>query len=369
MATFVDEVTLLAKAGDGGNGIVAWRREAHVAKGGPAGGDGGDGGDVIFVADKNSHSLLDFKYEPHLRARNGAPGRGKMQAGEHGEDAVAKVPVGTQIYDADSGELLADLTHDGERVVICKGGNGGFGNSNFATPSRQAPDFAKPGLPGEEKRLRLSLKLMADVGLLGFPNAGKSTFLSRISAARPKIADYPFTTLIPQLGVVEVEAGRTIVVADIPGLIEGAAEGAGLGVQFLKHLERVRVLCHLVEVPLEMADGWEDEDAPHHKTRGPVDLVKRYEALRKELEAYSADLAAVPEIVVINKVDIIDDAREHPQVKKLGKHLAKKKVPLMFMSGVSGAGVRDVVFALGERVREVRGDSSEPEFNPFARVR
>jgi GTP-binding protein len=368
MATFVDEVTLLAKAGDGGNGIVAWRREAHVAKGGPAGGDGGDGGDVVLVADKNVHSLLDFKYEPHLRAKNGAPGRGKMQAGERGADAVAKVPIGTQVFDDDTGELIADLTHDGERIVICRGGSGGFGNSNFATPSRQAPDFAKPGLPGEEKRLRLSLKLMADVGLLGFPNAGKSTFLSRISAARPKIADYPFTTLVPQLGVVQVEPGRTIVVADVPGLIEGAAEGAGLGVRFLKHLERVRVLCHLIEIPLEIAEGY--DEIAHHKTRGPVDLVKRYQALRRELAEYSEQLAALPEIVVVNKTDVAgDDVRSHPQVKKLKRHLDKKGVALMFMSAVAGEGVRDVVFALAERVREVRGPSPPEIFNPFARVR
>lgn len=370
MSTFVDEVILQAKAGDGGNGIVAWRREAHVPLGGPAGGDGGDGGDVVILADEGVHSLLDFQYNPHLRARNGGPGRGKKQAGESAESVVAKVPIGTQVFDDDTGELLTDLTHHGQRVVICKGGSGGFGNARFATPSRQAPEFAKPGLAGEERRLRLSLKLMADVGLLGFPNAGKSTFLSRVSAARPKIASYPFTTLVPQLGVVRVEDGSTFVMADVPGLIEGAAEGAGLGVRFLKHLERVRVLCHLVEVPLEVAEGAAWDEASQHKTRGPLDLVERYEALRKELEQFNPALAAVPEVVVVNKVDLVEgDAVRHPQVKKLRRYLEKSGVPLLFMSGASGTGLRDVVFALNDRVKSARGPQHEPAFNPFARVR
>jgi GTP-binding protein len=375
MSNFVDEVTLHAKAGDGGNGIVAWRREAHVPLGGPAGGDGGDGGDVVIVADEGVHSLLDFKYNPHLHARNGGPGRGKKQAGESQEPVVAKVPIGTQVFDDDTGELLADLTQHGQRVVVCKGGSGGFGNARFATASRQAPEFAKPGLPGEERNLRLSLKLMADVGLLGFPNAGKSTFLSRVSAARPKIASYPFTTLVPQLGVVKVEDGSTFILADVPGLIEGASEGAGLGVQFLKHLERVRVLCHLVEVPLELVEGpaWEgfdDAEDRTHKTRGPVDLVERYRALRHELENFSADLAAVPEIVVVNKTDLVDgDPQKHPQVKKLRKLLDKKGVPLLFMSGATGGGLREVIFALSKQVKQARGPVEKPAFNPFARVR
>ncbi len=359
MATFIDEVTLAAKAGDGGNGIVAWRREAHVPMGGPAGGDGGDGGDVIIVADRGVHSLLDYKYQPHLHARNGAPGRGKKQAGEHGSDAVAKVPVGTQVIDADSGEVLADLIEHGQQCIACKGGNGGFGNSRFATPSRQGPDFAKPGLPGEERRLKLSLKLMADVGLLGFPNAGKSTMLSRISAARPKIASYPFTTLVPQLGVVRVDEQHTMVVADIPGVIEGAHEGAGLGIRFLKHLERVRVLCHLIEAPLP-----DLEEEP--------DLVQRYQALRRELAAFSAHLAELPEVVVLNKGDLLTD-REAPPVTRLAKHLAAQGVPLHVMSGVSGEGTREVVFALfrvvASEVRRDRGPPRVAPFSPFARVR
>ncbi len=381
--TFIDEVLLHAKAGDGGNGAVAWRREAHVPKGGPAGGDGGDGGDVVLVAESGIHSLLDFKYNPHLHAKNGGQGRGKKQAGQFGAPAIAKVPIGTQVFDVDTRELLADLTDHGERVVVCKGGSGGFGNSRFATPSRQAPEFAKPGLAGEERRLRLELKLMADVGLLGFPNAGKSTFLSRVSAARPRIAAYPFTTLVPQLGVVRVDGdkpgGRTFVVADIPGLIEGAADGAGLGVQFLKHLERVRVLLHLVEVPLEIAASttaaWDDDESggSHHKTRGPVDLVERYEALRNELKHFNEDLASVPEIVAINKIDLVgtgaDDAKKLDDVKKLTKHLAKKGITLHFVSGASGQGLRELVFTLSNHVDLVRGPVVKAPFNPFARAR
>ena len=352
---FIDEVTLAAKAGDGGNGIVAWRREAHVPMGGPAGGDGGDGGDVVIVADEGVHSLLDYKYQPHLRAKNGAPGRGKRQAGEHGADVIAKVPIGTQLIDADTGEQLADLTEHGQVCVVCKGGNGGFGNQHFATPSRQGPDFAKPGLPGEQRRLTLSLRLMADVGLLGFPNAGKSTLLSRISAARPKIGNYPFTTLVPQLGVARVDAGHSMVVADIPGLIEGAHQGAGLGIQFLKHLERVRVLAHLIEAPLPELE----EDA---------NLVARYRALREELLAYSTRLAELPEVVVLNKVDLLAD-RAAPAVERLLKHLDKLGVPLLFMSGVSGEGTREVVLALWREVRRDRGPVAKVAFSPFARIR
>ncbi len=355
MSSFIDEVTLQAKAGDGGNGIVAWRREAHVPMGGPAGGDGGDGGDVVIVADEGVHSLLDYKYQPHLRAKNGAPGRGKNQTGEHGADVVAKVPVGTQVIDAGTGAVLADLTEHGQVCVACQGGNGGFGNQHFATPSRQGPDFAKPGLPGEERRLTLSLKLMADVGLLGFPNAGKSTLLSRISAARPKIASYPFTTLVPQLGVVKVDGAHTMVVADIPGLIEGAHQGAGLGIQFLKHLERVRVLCHLIEAPLPELDD-------------DTDLVERYRALRHELTAFSARLAELPEVVVLNKVDLLAE-RDSGAATKLARHLEKVGVPLVRMSGATGAGTREVVLALWRHVRRDRGAQPAKAFNPFARVR
>ena len=367
--SFVDEVSLSTKAGDGGNGCVAWRREAHVPLGGPAGGDGGDGGDVVFIADNSVHSLLDFQYNPHLSAPNGQPGRSKGQSGKSGVPAVAKVPIGTQIFDESSGVLLADMTADGQKATVCKGGSGGWGNQHFATPSRQAPEIAKPGLPGEERRVRLSLKLMADVGLLGFPNAGKSTFLSRVSAARPKIASYPFTTLTPQLGVVKVDDGATFTIADIPGLIEGAAEGKGLGVRFLKHLERVRVLCHLVEVPLELSSG-SDAKEVHHGTRGPVDLVDRYQALRGELVGFNEELALVPEVVVVTKTDLFaGDLEAHLLVQKLARHLKKREIPLLFMSAATSAHVREVVLALLEHVKMARGPVVKPVFNPFARVR
>jgi GTP-binding protein len=375
MSAFIDEALLYAKAGDGGNGCVAWRREAHVAKGGPAGGDGGDGGDVVFVGDDGTGSLIDFKFQPRVVAKAGEAGRGKKQAGHGGPEVVAKVPLGTQIFDADTDELLADVTDHGQRVVICKGGSGGFGNARFATPSRQAPEFANPGTAGEERNLRLSLKLMADVGLLGFPNAGKSTFVARVSAARPKIADYPFTTLVPQLGVVKVPTGDldppSFIIADIPGLIEGAAEGAGLGIRFLKHLERVRVILHLVEIPLELVDGDAASQAPH-QTRGPVDLVDRYEVLRAELARFSEELFARPEVVAINKVDLIggvEAARVHPQVKKLLAHLKRRQVQVVFLSGAADVGVNSLVLALWERVRAEKAPAAPSTFEPLRTLR
>lgn len=354
MSSFIDEVTLYAKAGDGGNGAVAWRREAHVPKGGPAGGDGGDGGDVVLVGDDGVHSLLDFKYQPRLVAKNGEQGRGKKQAGHASAEVIARLPLGTQVFDAESGALLGDLTAHDQRLVVCKGGSGGFGNARFATPSRQAPEFAKPGLSGEEKNLRLSLKLMADVGLLGFPNAGKSTFVGRVSAARPKIADYPFTTLVPQLGVVKVPhvEGATFVIADIPGLVEGAHEGKGLGVRFLKHLERVRVLLHLIEVPLELAAGGPPvvEHTPS-EIRGPIDLVERYKVLRKELAGFSDELAARPEVVALNKTDLLAaEPASLPAVKKLHAHLKRQGIPLLFISGATGDHLDDVLVQLWQRV-------------------
>ena len=362
MTTFVDEVVIQAKAGDGGDGIVAWRREAHVAKGGPAGGDGGDGGDVVFVADENAHSLLDFKYKPHLTAGPGAQGRGKGQAGPAGADAVARVPIGTQVFDDATDELVADLTENGATVVVCRGGNGGFGNARFATPNRQAPEFAKPGLPGETRTLRLSLKLMADVGLLGFPNAGKSTFLASVSAARPKIANYPFTTLVPQLGVVRLDEQTEFVVADVPGIIEGAAEGAGLGIRFLKHLERVRILLHLIEVPLELTVE------EHDGVMVPPKLTDRYTTLRAELERFSDELAALPEIVAVSKVDLLpSEAARHAEVKALAKLLKKQGVPLYFVSAATKQGLTELVGVLADRVKAARAPTKKDEpFDPLA---
>ncbi|MDP2340394.1 MAG: GTPase ObgE [Deltaproteobacteria bacterium] len=374
MSAFIDEVTLYAKAGDGGNGAVAWRREAHVPRGGPAGGDGGDGGDVVLIGDDGVHSLLDFKYMPRLIAKNGEQGRGKKQAGHQSADVVAHLPLGTQVFDADTGELLGDLTAHEQRLVICKGGSGGFGNSRFATPSRQAPEFAKPGLPGEERTLRLSLKLMADVGLLGFPNAGKSTFVARVSAARPKIADYPFTTLVPQLGVVKVPhlEHTTFVIADIPGLVEGAHEGKGLGVRFLKHLERVRVLLHLIEVPIELVEGGTVpvEHTPN-ELRGPIDLVERYKVLRKELAGFSDDLAARPEVVALNKTDLlVVDPLTLPAVKKLQTHLKKKGIPLLLLSGATGQHLDEVLLHLWQRVQQEKAPKPvSSTFDPSRDIR
>lgn len=376
-SAFIDEVVIEARAGDGGNGAVAWRREKYVPKGGPAGGDGGDGGDVIFIADESKSSLLDFKYKPHITAKNGESGRGKNQYGARGEDAVARLPVGTQVFDEDTGILLCDLTEAGQREVVCQGGSGGWGNTRFATAARQAPDFSYPGRPGDVRNLRLSLKLLADVGLLGFPNAGKSTLLSEISAARPKIANYPFTTLVPQLGVVRVSEEGTFVVADIPGLIEGAAAGAGLGTRFLKHLERVRVLCHLIEAP----STWRDEDAEPDEDEGEQTAARasavrakdRYVALRKELLEHSDEFAGLPEVVVVNKIDLLETPpEENEEIAELSAFLADKGIPLYFMSAATQRGVKELIRDLYARVlEEKRPAMPEPTenapYDPMAR--
>jgi GTP-binding protein len=360
MARFIDEVKIYAKAGDGGKGIVSWRREAHVPRGGPAGGDGGNGGDVVFVADENVSSLLDYKYAPHLRAQKGENGRSKNQHGAQGENTVAKVPIGTQVLDIETEEILADFVEHGQTEVICRGGSGGFGNSRFATATRQAPEFAKDGLPGEERTLRLTLKLMADVGLLGFPNAGKSTLLAHLSHARPKIADYPFTTLVPQLGVVRVDIGRSFVMADIPGLIEGAAEGAGLGFRFLKHLERVRVICHLVE-PHPRWDGTADldHDGEDEKIVPERILVERYLTLRKELQRFNESLLDVPEVVVISKEDTLsqDDAAG-AAIGALNDLIKSRGAHLLHISSVTGDGLDALKHKLFELVKKEKAKDS-----------
>jgi len=287
---FIDEARIHVKAGDGGAGAVAFRREKYVPRGGPSGGDGGDGGSVILVADPSLRTLLDFRYRRHFTAPRGEPGRSKDQAGRKGEDLIVRVPVGTVVRDAATGAVLADLARPGQRAVVAAGGRGGRGNSRFASSTERAPTFAEKGEPGEERDLELELKLLADAGLVGLPNAGKSTFLSRVSAARPKIADYPFTTLVPNLGVVAVPGreGAAFVLADIPGLIKGAHAGSGLGSRFLRHIERTRVLVHLVDVSELCA----------------VDPVTAYEDVRAELALYDASLADRPEIVVATKLDL-----------------------------------------------------------------
>jgi GTP-binding protein len=353
---FVDEVTVWLKAGKGGNGAVAWRREKFIPQGGPFGGDGGNGGSVVLVADESVRSLLDFRFHPEIKAKPGENGRTKNQFGKNGEDVIRKVPVGTQVFDADNGELLVDLDVPGKSAAVCRGGSGGWGNSRFATATRQAPDFAYPGTEGEERRVCLSLKLMADVGLLGMPNAGKSTLLSVVSAARPKIANYPFTTLTPQLGVVQAPDDNSFVMADIPGLIEGASEGAGLGFRFLKHLERVRVLCHLVE------PGLDDAKSP----------LERYLAVRHELENFSSELAALPELVVFSKCDVLPAdkrTKTYKGMEQLKKYLEKQSqahgdeevmahtgapATLHMISAASGQGVPELVKLLWRRVSQTK---------------
>jgi GTP-binding protein len=292
---FVDEATIQVKAGDGGNGCVSFRREKYIPFGGPDGGDGGDGGSVYLVADESVNTLVDFRYQRKYKAERGENGSGRNCTGKQGEDEVIRVPVGTMVYDAETEELIGDLVEAGQRLLVAQGGFHGLGNTRYKSSTNRAPRQSKPGTPGEQRELRLELKVLADVGLLGKPNAGKSTFIRAVSAARPKVADYPFTTLYPNLGVVRVAPHRGFVVADIPGLIEGAAEGAGLGIQFLKHLERTRLLLHLVD--LLPADGGD-----------PVDEVR---TIVHELEKFSPELADKERWLVLNKIDLIpEEARE-----------------------------------------------------------
>ncbi|HWN67402.1 MAG TPA: GTPase ObgE, partial [Haliangium sp.] len=287
---FIDQAVVHIKAGDGGNGSSAMRREAHIPRGGPAGGDGGNGGSVVIVADPQLATLLDYKYKRHYKAQRGEDGRNKDQYGKGGEDLILRVPVGTVVHDAETSELIADLSEPDARCVVARGGTGGRGNIHFKSPWNQAPRTAEPGTPGEERSLRLELKLLADVGLLGYPSVGKSTFISRVSRARPKIADYPFTTLVPNLGLVRLSDERSMVIADIPGLIEGASEGAGLGHRFLRHVERTRVLLHLIEV----------RELPE-PDREPM---RDFDTLNRELALYAPELADKPQIVALNKLDL-----------------------------------------------------------------
>lgn len=379
---FIDEAVISVKAGDGGNGAVAFRREANVPMGGPSGGDGGKGGDVVFVADRNLNTLIEFRYKPKWEAARGENGAGRDCNGKDGEELVIRVPIGTRVYDLEleaslraqedaregrdaptssanededareeEGEgrrrrrrfdpatrpdpraLIADLDRDGARFVAAHGGRGGLGNMNFAKPWDQAPRYAQPGAAGEARRLRLSLELLADVGIIGFPNVGKSTLISVISRARPKIANYPFTTLVPNLGVVKVDEDRSFVVADIPGLIEGASEGAGLGVQFLKHVERTRVLLHLIAPD---PDRNIDDD---------------YDVILREVEKFNPELARRPTVVAITKSDL-PEARE--AYKRLKPRFKKRGIDLRLIGPVTHEGIRELVFELDRLLREAR---------------
>ena len=334
---FYDRARIFVKSGDGGNGAVSFRREKYVPRGGPDGGDGGDGGNVYLTVDPQLNTLIAFKYQQHFRAGNGGHGESGRRAGKRGADLTINVPPGTVVFDDETGEVLADLLDPGERYLVARGGKGGLGNQHFATSTRQAPRLAEKGEPGEERWIRLLLKVIADVGLIGFPNAGKSTLLAASSAARPKIADYPFTTLEPNLGVVQIggTGGETFVMADIPGLIEGAAEGVGLGHEFLRHVERTRLLIHV----LDGSGGLEQRD--------PLD---DFQKINEELAAYSPELAAKPQIVAINKIDLPETRENLP---RLVAALAADEYPVVAISAVTGEGVRDLLRQVFERLREL----------------
>jgi GTP-binding protein len=327
---FVDQVTVTLKAGKGGDGCVSFRREARVPKGGPDGGHGGDGGSVYLIADENISSLAYYRFHPILKAKNGAPGEGSNRYGKRGADIRLRVPVGTVVKDRDG--VLFDLTAHGQEGTAAKGGRGGRGNASYATATHQTPREWQPGRPGEEKQVVLELKLIADVGLVGFPNAGKSTLISRISAARPLIADYPFTTLAPNLGVVDIGKYRSFVVADIPGLIEGAHLGQGLGIRFLRHIERTKLLVHIVDVsPYSGRDPLED-----------------YRVIMRELEAFSPEIAARPQVLVANKIDLLGE--DKTRLTRLRRMAARKKIPFFAISAIKREGLKPLVEALAREL-------------------
>jgi GTPase len=339
---FIDEATIRVKAGDGGNGCLAFRREKFVPRGGPSGGDGGKGGDVIMESSERHNTLVHFRFNPEYKAQRGRHGEGSNKTGREGVDVTLKVPVGTIVYDEETGQKVWDFSRPDERIVIAHGGRGGRGNARFATSTHQAPREHEEGRPGEERVFRLELKLLADVGLVGFPNVGKSTLISRISAARPKIADYPFTTLEPNLGVVVVgdKDDISFVVADIPGLIEGAHEGAGLGTQFLRHIERTRLLVHLVDI----------SDAS-----GRPDVVKDVEVILGELDSFGAHLAEKPVLMVASKID----AANKDKLAKLKQYCKKKKLLIYPISAVTGEGIEKLKYAMAEKVQELRDAAAQ----------
>lgn len=353
---FIDEIKVFVKAGDGGNGCVSFRREKYVPRGGPNGGDGGNGGSIIFKTTKNKSTLINFHFNPHIKAEKGSHGKGSDLHGKNGKDKIMQVPVGTLVYELGSSTLLADLKEDGQEFCVARGGRGGRGNARFKSSVNRAPRNAEDGEAGEERWLRLELKLLADVGLVGFPNAGKSTLISKISKAKPKIADYPFTTLHPNLGVVVLNSEKSFVVADIPGLIDGAHEGVGLGLKFLKHIERTKILIYLVDI-----NGYEGKDA-----------VENLRSLRNELKSYNSELLKKPQIVVINKIDLfpsfsVIESHEEKQGMKNREEVVKdlkariKKIcrsKVLAISAATGEGIKELIKNLGEMLsKNKRKDS------------
>ncbi len=338
---FIDEATIKLYAGDGGNGVATFRREKYEPMGGPSGGDGGNGGSILIEADRNLNTLVDYRYQRVFRAQRGENGRSSDQYGAGGEDMVLRVPVGTVISDKASGQMLVDLAEHGQRAMLAKGGKGGLGNIHFKSSLNRAPRQCTKGDPGEEMELYLELKVLADVGLLGMPNAGKSTFIRSVSAAKPKVADYPFTTLHPNLGVVRVDANRSFVIADIPGLIEGASEGAGLGHQFLRHLARTRFLLHLVDI------------APFYEAINPVDEAR---AIVEELRKYDESLYNKPRWLVLNKIDMLEETKQH--VDKFIKEYGWEG-RCFAISAISGIGCKELTYAIMEHIEAVRVQEDE----------
>jgi GTP-binding protein len=361
---FIDEAKIRISGGHGGPGCVSFRRETFVPRGGPDGGDGGEGGDVIFIASEQLSSLQDFRFKRVYQAPAGIHGSGSNKAGKDGENITLKVPVGTIIRDTETGEILFDFTHEGQEWIACKGGRGGKGNAHFVSSTFQAPKFAQPGEEGEAKEITLELKLLADVGIIGFPNAGKSTLISRVSAARPKIADYPFTTLTPNLGVVQMPDHESFVVADIPGLVEGAHRGLGLGHKFLKHIERTRLFLHVLDGS-KLLEDFTRPDIEDHKesANSAIDLlIQRYQAIRNELGLFNEKLLHKPEIVVLNKLDLLESDPELVEKARIairdrlnsirGSHPVAQEPYVV--SGVSGKGIEALLFAVHEELKSQR---------------
>lgn len=339
---FIDQARIYVKAGRGGNGCVSFRREKFVPKGGPDGGNGGNGGSVIFRADRNLTTLMDFQYKRNYHAENGEYGKGANKTGKSGKNIILRVPCGTVIKDAKSGEIIADLVNHEDEIEVARGGKSGRGNAEFATPTNQAPRRAEKGKEGEELTIDLELKLLADIGLVGLPNAGKSTLISRISAAKPKIADYPFTTLVPNLGIVRYAEDKSFVVADMPGLIEGAYKGKGLGIQFLRHIERTRVIVFLIECISE---------DPH----------KTYASLVNEMKSFNEEMVRKPQIVALTKIDLTDEKLR----KKLKKISFKKKIPVHLISAITGEGIKELVDEMWKRLQKTSSPSRKAQVGSF----